>query len=101
MASSFFRLIFAGPGYIPLPNDDPEKTVGTADPTITADMFVCEPGGYPRWCKTCQIIKPDRAHHSRDAGRCVYRMGNPLPFIKTNGRSLLSLGRWHGGIFKI
>ena len=80
MASCFFRLVFAGPGYIPRPKDDREKSVaGSPDPTVTADMFVCEPAGYPRWCRTCEVIKPDRAHHSRDCGRCTYRMGTLHP----------------------
>jgi DHHC palmitoyltransferase len=76
MSSCFFRLVFVGPSYIPRPQDDPEKSAAPGpDPTTSADIFVCEPGGYPRWCRTCKIIKPDRAHHSSDAGRCVYKMG--------------------------
>jgi len=76
MASCFFRVVFTKAGYIPRPKDDPEKAnSGEADPTASADMFVCEAGGYPRWCKTCEVIKPDRSHHSRDSGRCVYKMG--------------------------
>lgn len=78
MSSCFFRLVFARPGYVPRTKDDPEKSAAaspTPDPTVAADMFVCEPGGYPRWCRTCEIVKPDRAHHSRDSGRCIYKMG--------------------------
>jgi palmitoyltransferase len=76
MSSCFFRIVFTSPGYIPRRKDDPEKSAtAVADPTTTADIFVCEPGGFPRWCRTCEIVKPDRAHHSRDAGRCVYKMG--------------------------
>ena len=100
MSSCFFRLIFAGPGYIPRPKNDREKTIATVDPTITADMFVCEPGGYPRWCRTCRIIKPDRAHHSRDAGRCVYKMGIPYQKLAYN-RPLLPLGRWYGRLLAV
>jgi hypothetical protein len=75
MASCFFRLVFAPQGFVPRGKDDPEKTQG-GDPTITADIFVCEPGGHPRWCRVCENVKPDRAHHSRDSERCVYKMGN-------------------------
>jgi palmitoyltransferase len=89
MASSFFRLLFAGPGYIPRPKDDREKSIaGSPDPTITANMFVCEQGGYPRWCRTCEVIKSDRAHHSRDAGRCVYRMGPPPLLPQTDRQDI-------------
>jgi len=77
MASCFFRLILAPQGFIPGGKDDPEKAHGP-DLTITADIFVCEPGGQPRWCRVCENIKPDRAHHSRDSQRCVYKMGKIL-----------------------
>lgn len=75
MSSCFFRLVFVGPGYVPRTKDDPEKTLTTPDPTTTADIFLCEVGGYPRWCRHCQVVKPDRAHHSKDCGRCTYKMG--------------------------
>lgn len=74
MSSCFFRLLFAGPGHIPRGEDDVEKQ-GAPDPTSSADMYVCEPGGYPRWCKVCEAVKPDRAHHSSNSGRCTYKMG--------------------------
>jgi palmitoyltransferase len=78
MASCFFRLVFAPQGFVPRGQDDTDKE--TPDPTISADIFVCEPGGHPRWCRFCEHIKPDRAHHSRDSGRCVYKMGkNSIP----------------------
>lgn len=100
MASCFFRVIFTGPGYIPRPKDDREKTAGGIDPTVSADMFVCEAGGYPRWCRTCEIVKPDRAHHSRDSGRCVYKMGT-LISRETDARPFLSLGRWNDWLHTI
>jgi hypothetical protein len=75
MSSCFFRLVFASPGYVPRTKDDPEKALTTPDPTTTADIFLCEVGGYPRWCRHCQVVKPDRAHHSKDCGRCTYKMG--------------------------
>src|ERR1700737_2702408 len=82
MASCFFRVVFTDPGYIPRPKDDREKHVaGSPDPTVAADIFVCDPGGFPRWCQTCEIVKPDRAHHSRDSGRCVYKMDHFCPWV--------------------
>ena len=78
MSSCFFRILLAKPGYIPRTKGDPEESAPTVtlDPiAVTADLFVCEPGGYPRWCRICQVVKPDRAHHSSDSGRCTYKMG--------------------------
>lgn len=75
MASCFFRLVLAPPGYIPRQKDLEKSAKGAANRDVRADIFVCQPGGFPRWCQTCQVVKPDRAHHSRDSGRCVYKMG--------------------------
>ena len=44
------------------------------------DVFVCEGDGRPRWCSTCQIFKPDRAHHCREVDRCVYKMDHFCPW---------------------
>jgi palmitoyltransferase len=30
--------------------------------------------GEPKWCKVCEIWKPDRAHHCRVCDSCVLRM---------------------------
>lgn len=81
MSSCFFRLIFVSPGYVPRPKDDPEKALTMPDPTTTADIFLCEAGGYPRWCRHCQVVKPDRAHHSKDCGRCTYKMGATIDLV--------------------
>ena len=101
MAACFFRLVLVSPGYVPRPKDDPEKALTTPDPTTAADMFLCEVGGYPRWCRHCQIVKPDRAHHSKDCGRCTYKMGATTNLSLLMGRPLLSLGRWDGGVYEV
>jgi palmitoyltransferase len=38
------------------------------------EVFVCDPYGYPLWCSTCQMQKPDRVHHSAELGYCVPKM---------------------------
>lgn len=38
------------------------------------EVFACDPQGYRQWCSTCQRIKPDRAHHSGQKGRCIPKM---------------------------
>jgi len=45
------------------------------------DVFVCEGDGRPRWCSECDIWKPDRAHHSRDVGRCVRKFDHFCPWV--------------------
>ena len=46
----------------------------------TRDVFACEGDGRPIWCSTCLNWKPDRAHHCREAGRCVKKMDHFCPW---------------------
>ncbi|KAI8903151.1 DHHC palmitoyltransferase-domain-containing protein, partial [Gorgonomyces haynaldii] len=34
-----------------------------------------------RWCKKCEIMKPDRAHHCSICGICVLKMDHHCPWI--------------------
>lgn len=45
------------------------------------DVFVCEADGRPKWCSHCRQWKPDRAHHSRELGRCVKKMDHLCPWV--------------------
>ncbi|KAI2622086.1 DHHC palmitoyltransferase-domain-containing protein [Xylaria nigripes] len=45
------------------------------------DAFVCETDGRPKWCSECCNWKQDRVHHSRDVGRCVYKMDHFCPWV--------------------
>lgn len=45
------------------------------------DVFVCESDGMPKWCSECRSWKPDRAHHSSEYGRCVYKMDHVCPWM--------------------
>lgn len=47
----------------------------------TRDVFVCEADGRPRWCSTCANWKPDRAHHSHHANRCILKMDHYCPWV--------------------
>lgn len=42
----------------------------------------------PRWCRFCQINKPDRTHHCRHCGTCVSQFDRKFlispPLRKTN-----------------
>ena len=46
----------------------------------TKDVFVCDMDGKPKWCTSCANWKPDRAHHSRDCGRCIRKMDHFCPW---------------------
>ena len=37
--------------------------------------------GSPRYCRTCHVYKPPRAHHCRRSGRCVLRMDHYCPWM--------------------
>ncbi|KID82491.1 DHHC zinc finger membrane protein [Metarhizium guizhouense ARSEF 977] len=45
------------------------------------DVFACEADGRPKWCSECRQWKPDRAHHSREMGRCVRKMDHMCPWV--------------------
>ncbi|TWU74281.1 palmitoyltransferase pfa5 [Metarhizium rileyi] len=45
------------------------------------DVFACEVDGRPKWCSECRQWKPDRAHHSRELGRCVKKMDHLCPWV--------------------
>ncbi|CAJ0548299.1 Ff.00g050530.m01.CDS01 [Fusarium sp. VM40] len=45
------------------------------------DVFICESDGMPKWCSECRSWKPDRAHHSSEYGRCVYKMDHVCPWM--------------------
>ncbi|KAF4455311.1 putative Palmitoyltransferase PFA5 [Fusarium austroafricanum] len=45
------------------------------------DVFICERDGFPKWCSECRSWKPDRAHHSSEYGRCVYKMDHVCPWM--------------------
>lgn len=82
VAAAWLRLlivILREPGYVPLGDDDQP---GEVPPEIwMRDVFVCDQGGLPIWCNYCHNWKPDRAHHSRDIGRCTARMDHFCPWV--------------------
>ncbi|KAI1299732.1 DHHC palmitoyltransferase-domain-containing protein [Xylaria venustula] len=60
------------------PKDDPDSP--GLECFYSRDAFVCEADGRPKWCSECCNWKQDRVHHSREIGRCVYRMDHYCPW---------------------
>ncbi|KAI1104544.1 zf-DHHC-domain-containing protein [Jackrogersella minutella] len=61
------------------PDDNPDSP--GLEEFYTKDVFVCENDGRPKWCSECCNWKPDRAHHSSEIDRCVYRMDHFCPWV--------------------
>ncbi|PHH52007.1 Palmitoyltransferase PFA5 [Ceratocystis fimbriata CBS 114723] len=61
--------------------DENEQRFAEPEWFYTKSVFVCESDGLPRWCSECRQRKPDRAHHSSDLGRCVYKMDHFCPWV--------------------
>ncbi|KAF2862072.1 zf-DHHC-domain-containing protein [Piedraia hortae CBS 480.64] len=69
-------VLYGDPGYVKIQDGkDPPQDFWTRD------VFVCDILGRPLWCEACQTWKPDRAHHSRDAGRCILKMDHFCPWV--------------------
>lgn len=81
VAISWLRLLFVvfrDPGYLPLGEEknrhEPPQEIWMRD------VFVCDQRGLPIYCQHCHNWKPDRAHHSQDAGRCTLKMDHFCPW---------------------
>lgn len=60
------------------PDSDPDSP--GLESFYSRDAFICEADGRPKWCSECCNWKQDRVHHSREIGRCVYRMDHYCPW---------------------
>ena len=71
-----------GGGYEGLPTyevQDREQTPHGGMTTVTAKSS----DGKPRYCKKCNTVKPDRAHHCSTCGQCVLKMDHHCPWLAT------------------
>ncbi|KAJ9663662.1 palmitoyltransferase for Vac8p [Neophaeococcomyces mojaviensis] len=66
-----------GGKYSVLPTSEPSFDMRGID-TIT----VSSTGG-ARFCKKCQVLKPDRTHHCSTCKRCVLKMDHHCPWLST------------------
>lgn len=78
---SFWAAVFTLPGYnetddfLKLPAYRNRSVVDPGNPADDYDVDVV------RWCKKCEIHKPDRTHHCSQAGACVLRMDHFCPWV--------------------
>ncbi|TWW74766.1 putative palmitoyltransferase ZDHHC20 [Takifugu flavidus] len=47
----------------------------------TLPVYTRMPDGAIRYCKPCQLIKPDRCHHCSTCERCVLKMDHHCPWV--------------------
>ncbi|CAK3881855.1 Palmitoyltransferase pfa5 [Lecanosticta acicola] len=88
VATSYLRLLLVlllDPGFIPRGPEVTEPSDIEARPGCEAywnrQVFACDPSGLPIWCDQCHNWKPDRTHHSQDAGRCTRKMDHFCPWV--------------------
>ena len=62
-------------------NDIPAPGSTNISKFMDKEIYTCEGDGKPVWCSTCLNYKPDRAHHCREVGRCVYKMDHFCPWV--------------------
>lgn len=76
-------LLWVGPGKcdkIP-----PYDLYGTGDGLLTPvpEYFFCDQYGYPIWCTNCQSIRPERALHQKDMGKCMPKFDHYCLWVGT------------------
>lgn len=84
----YFKAVFTDPGsplvtntasgYSSLPTTESKSA-----PSPSYTSLAAKSNGQPRFCKKCQCVKPDRAHHCSTCGRCVMKMDHHCPWLAT------------------
>lgn len=68
-------------GYEGLPMHEDEEQEQSIPAGMT--LVTAKSTGKPRYCKKCQCLKPDRAHHCSTCGQCVLKMDHHCPWLAT------------------
>ncbi|PHH52678.1 Palmitoyltransferase PFA3 [Ceratocystis fimbriata CBS 114723] len=76
---SYTTAVFTDPGSTTRSNGD--YSAIEAPPHSTS--FTVKSNGEIRYCKKCQMRKPDRAHHCSTCRRCVLKMDHHCPWLAT------------------
>ncbi|CAH7677056.1 DHHC palmitoyltransferase-domain-containing protein [Phakopsora pachyrhizi] len=59
----------------------PQRWQGRSRSFMNDNTLMCKSDGSVRFCRKCQIVKPDRAHHCSSCNRCVLRMDHHCPWL--------------------
>lgn len=89
--TSYTIAVFTDPGS---PSETPSRTVKggkysvlpTSEPSFdmrSIDTITVSSTGGARFCKKCQVPKPDRTHHCSTCKRCVLKMDHHCPWLST------------------
>ncbi|EGG13166.1 uncharacterized protein MELLADRAFT_76255 [Melampsora larici-populina 98AG31] len=74
-SSNRFDLVSALNAVIPSSTPAPQKDL----PGV--DTLMCKSDGSKRFCRKCDLVKADRAHHCSSCKRCVLRMDHHCPWL--------------------
>ena len=74
--------VFTDPGS-PLNARDGYSHLSTEEDQQPYTSFTVKSTGGLRYCKKCQVQKPDRAHHCSTCRRCVLKMDHHCPWLAT------------------
>ncbi|KAI9159528.1 Palmitoyltransferase [Blastocladiella emersonii ATCC 22665] len=70
---NYYKAVTMDPGRVPLDWDPSKQTDGFVELKQSTTA--------PRFCRTCQVNKPPRAHHCSSCNRCVLKMDHHCPWI--------------------
>ncbi|CAO3626667.1 unnamed protein product [Mucor hiemalis] len=73
---SYARIVSRRPGNPKSSAGDMEESDLTKDSSVPNSIL-----GSVKWCKTCQIWKPNRTHHCRVCDSCVLKMDHHCPWV--------------------
>ena len=79
---SYTVAVFTNPGS-PMDTKDGYSHVSTEEGELPYTSFTVKSTGDIRFCKKCQLNKPDRAHHCSTCRRCVLKMDHHCPWLAT------------------
>eukprot|EP00732_Lithocolla_globosa_P006081 Lithocolla_globosa_v1_NODE_6785_length_1033_cov_8.297959.p1 type:complete len:317 gc:universal NODE_6785_length_1033_cov_8.297959:39-989(+) len=92
LLASYYRIVFTFPGSPPPRFGVPPEEISAwveEDYQRNVSQIVGEEvrvrltkhDGSPRYCKTCHVVKPDRAHHCSLCGNCVLKFDHHCPWV--------------------
>lgn len=77
IAFNYYSVVTTPPGFPP----DREEVDGEEVAALRSAPAPRRGEGWARWCRRCDNLKPERAHHCHVCGTCVLRMDHHCPWI--------------------